>query len=169
MTHGNATWTDEKIERLRELVAAATPVRQIADTFGVTRNAILGLMHRKNIPAVRARGYAFAKGAKGSRRKPLKSKILMYDGWRSTPQTVSHAHTEPDQSATVPHAVEAYAAAADIPGLPGGVSIFDLAPESCRYPCTGEGVSILYCGAASVDGHSWCGRHLQVVYRPRAA
>ena len=43
-------WSDEDLQRVRDLATAGQSAAGIAAAFGVTRNSICGLCHRKSIP-----------------------------------------------------------------------------------------------------------------------
>jgi GcrA cell cycle regulator len=159
-------WPPERVDRLRELATMNLTASQIGAELGITKNAALGKMHREGIERQpKNPSQKFKKG----RARPQPVKIPLYDGWkakrRSSPGSALHFRNDGDI-----HPTGLKDLPADVPGrAEGGLGIFDLQPDSCRYPCAGDGVAIVYCGATSVDGCSWCERHLRVVYRPRAA
>lgn len=160
--HASEEWPEEKILRLRELAGKGYSSSDIGAMMSLTKNAVVGKARRSGI-ALTNNHYSYATG---SRRKRPEPKINPLDGWRPAKnprwEALSAAKAAgPPQATSLP---------ADVPGrAEGGLGIFDLQPDSCRYPCAGDGVAIVYCGATSVDGCSWCERHLRVVYRPRAA
>ena len=43
------TWTDERVERLKNRFAAGLSCREIADDIGVSRNAVIGKLSRLNL------------------------------------------------------------------------------------------------------------------------
>ena len=49
------------------------------------------------------------------------------------------------------------------------VTMFNLTPQSCRYPVSGAGLSTLFCNENRMKGHSYCQKHYRVAYRPREA
>ena len=49
----NSPWTDEMMERLRELVAEGLSASQIGSRLGLTRNSIIGRMSRMKIAKVK--------------------------------------------------------------------------------------------------------------------
>ena len=142
------------------------PASQIGAELGITKNAALGKMHREGIERQpKNPNQKFKKG----RARPQPVKVRLYGDWkakrRSSPGSTVHVRNDGDI-----HPTGIVDLPADTPGrAEGGLGIFDLQPDSCRYPCAGDGVAIVYCGATSVDGCSWCERHLRVVYRPRVA
>ena len=51
-----ATWTKERVEQLRGYVNAGLTCSQIADEIGVTRNAVIGKIHRLGLAPGRPAG-----------------------------------------------------------------------------------------------------------------
>src|SRR2546421_8480328 len=51
-----ATWTKERVEQLRSCVNAGLTCSQIADEIGVTRNAVIGKIHRLGLAPGRPAG-----------------------------------------------------------------------------------------------------------------
>ena len=50
MTDTANVWTDERIEKLKELWAQGLSISQIGEALGVSRNAIAGKAHRMGLP-----------------------------------------------------------------------------------------------------------------------
>jgi hypothetical protein len=159
-TGNGKDWPLERIEELQTLAAEGLSARDMADKMHMSRNAILGMCYRRKIPII--------KQAKGPKRRRIRAgmgnvRITLNTRPKQTPSRglgmairEAAVHLPPgmtDLPATAPE------------GL--GVTFFDLAPEHCRYVCSGEGLGIVYCGATSEPDCSWCARHRRVVYRPR--
>jgi len=51
-----ATWTAERIEQLRSFVVTGLTCSQIAAEIGVTRNAVIGKIHRLGLSPARPAG-----------------------------------------------------------------------------------------------------------------
>ena len=160
-TGNGKDWPLERIEELQALAAEGLSARDMADKMHMSRNAILGMCYRRDIKIKRQ-----FKAKNRLKRPNGGNRIRLYGDWKPPRQTPSRGlgmairepavHLPPgmtDLPATAPE------------GL--GVSYFDLAPEHCRYVCSGEGLGIVYCGATSEPDCSWCARHRRVVYRPR--
>ena len=55
------SWTEEKVEKLRELWGKGNTASQIAEIIGgITRNAVIGKAHRLNLSA-KIKGRSFSK------------------------------------------------------------------------------------------------------------
>src|SRR6056300_1714892 len=50
MTDTANVWTDERLEKLKELWTQGLSISQIGDALGVSRNAIAGKAHRMGLP-----------------------------------------------------------------------------------------------------------------------
>jgi GcrA cell cycle regulator len=50
MAHSSVAWLAEQVARVRELAAEGCTASQIGAEFHASRNAIVGLCHRRNIP-----------------------------------------------------------------------------------------------------------------------
>ena len=50
MAEETNSWTDERLEKLRDLWAKGLSISQIGEEMGVTRNAIAGKAHRLGLP-----------------------------------------------------------------------------------------------------------------------
>ena len=131
-------WSEERSKQLRELVAMGLSSRQIGNELGVTRNAVLGKMHREGITPL-PRNRSARQKVRNGRNRPQPNKVRLYDGWRKPRQTAAlglgYAVTDP--AAHLPPGMKDLPP--DTPGAANGIglTIFDLAPDSCRYPCAG--------------------------------
>ena len=52
----NATWNPERVAQLRAFIGAGMTCSQIAAEIGVTRNAIIGKIHRLGLKPMRSPG-----------------------------------------------------------------------------------------------------------------
>ncbi len=138
------TWTPERVEQLRDFVVNGLTSSQIAAEIGVTRNAVIGKIHRLGLCPVRAPGglgrpcSPRSRGEGAARRRPL-LQILFCDRPR-----VADATTGPVQSAQ-PR------------------SLLELAKDQCRWPL-GEG-AVVFCGNEAIAGVPYCAGHARMAYR----
>ena len=143
------SWTDERVDLLKELWGAGLPASQIAKKLtGVSRSAVIGKAHRLGL------------SEKSIARRPEKVQR------RTRPQ-------KPPPPLCFGAPRDAYQKHQPNAGMKSlirdwprqvGVSIMDLKFNSCRYPYNGDEVT--YCGCDSVPGTSWCEEHLAVVSAP---
>jgi GcrA cell cycle regulator len=155
MTHrvNVATWTPERVEQLRTCVVNGLTCSQIAAEIGVTRNAIIGKIHRLGLKPLRSPGTPAracpprAASPRFSQRKLLR---LMF---AEAPSLAA------DQTADLESIESAQRC-----------SLLDLAAGKCRWPVadpTGDrgGTDFVFCGNAAVTGFSYCAGHARMAYR----
>ena len=46
-------------------------------------------------------------------------------------------------------------------------TIMEIGSRDCRWPCSGEGVSTVFCGGAAVKDKPYCSRHARLAYKPK--
>lgn len=145
----HSPWTPELIERLKNGVSSGLTCSEIAAEIGVTRNAVIGKIHRLGL----------------SPGRPAASPA------RSCPPRARRPRTSPQRQFL--RLVFAHA-----PGLAGEeaappavenmrrCSLIELAPGKCRWPvgdpCAAD---FAYCGNDAVTGFSYCPGHARMAYR----
>jgi GcrA cell cycle regulator len=140
------TWTTERVDQLRRFVEAGFSCGQIAGEIGLTRNAVIGKIHRLGLwrridPALRAKT------------RPRRTAVLSQ---RRTLQVV--------------FAAAAAAAAADAAiDSAKRCSLLELAEGKCRWPISNPGAGdFCFCGNDAIDGLSYCVGHARLAYRSAA-
>lgn len=154
------SWTDERIEMLRQLWENGLTASQIADKLGqgLSRNAVIGKAHRLGLK---------------SRPSPVKT-------GDSAGETDAPASTETAPAAAAPAAVVAMAAG-DPPavrkpapprppvaaqGKSGKTSLLDLSDKICKWPIGHPGEpDFHFCGKPSQAGFPYCSEHCAVAYQ----
>jgi GcrA cell cycle regulator len=143
------TWTAERIEQLRNGVVAGLSCSQIAAEIGVTRNAVIGKIHRLGLSPGRP-------AAAPARSCPPRAR---------QPRLLPHRRQLRLVFAQAPSI-----AGADVEPVPfesmQRCSLLDLAQDKCRWPvgdpCTAD---FAYCGNQAVAGISYCAGHARMAYR----
>lgn len=144
------TWTDERIELLKQHFEAGLSCREIAADIGVSRNAVIGKLSRLNL----------TRGRTADERKLERS-------------------LAPRAARTVPRLQYAMLATiygeTDAPVVTGPIdeanrcSLLDLAANRCRWPISTPGEQdFCFCGNAAPDGQSYCSGHSRLAYRPNS-
>jgi GcrA cell cycle regulator len=161
-------WTVERTDELRKLWASGLSGRQIAARLGgVTRNAVLGKVHRLELGA-RCAGPQSDPGKARQRKTELERlrrqavdapRRVRKHPWLGVPVEVVQPTSEPQ---TQPE--EAF--------MEKGVALMELddipaLPSMCRWPFGdirhGE---ITYCGHKPIDGYPYCCKHCARAFAP---
>lgn len=127
-------WTDERVQRLKELWARGWSGSQIAHDLGVTRNSVIGKVHRLGLserqttkPAVRVKS------------KPLRIRL-------NSPPKPRLVIPEPEPMSVC-----------------GPITLMELSDKSCRY-CVTDDSPFMFCGAPSYEHFPYCAYHCSKAY-----
>ncbi|HEY6993135.1 MAG TPA: GcrA family cell cycle regulator [Xanthobacteraceae bacterium] len=153
------TWTDERVETLKKLWSEGLSASQIAaELGGVTRNAVIGKVHRLGLS-----GRAKSPTSAAPRpRKPRSSHTHLLRVSRPSVRgntALAHAYEvevepEPELSDNV---------------IPLGQrrTLLQLTEETCRWPIGDPGQpDFFFCGGRTVSGLPYCAYHSRVAYQP---
>jgi GcrA cell cycle regulator len=142
-----ATWTTERIEQLRHCVVTGLTCSQIAAEIGVTRNAVIGKIHRLGLAPVRPPGGS-AHGCGPHARTNPRRRLLRLIG-AEAPSIVAEEASEP-----VP--IESAQPC----------SLLEIAPGKCHWPLGDpHNTDFAFCGNDAVTGFSYCVGHARMAYR----
>jgi GcrA cell cycle regulator len=143
-------WTDERVETLKKLWLDGLSASQIAKQLGgVTRNAVIGKVHRLGLSGRAAPSHPSRPSFKTPR--PPRPMSL------STPRARSlEPRAHPAPAPRVPF-VE----------LPGTATVLTLGAHMCKWPI-GDPSSddFTFCGRRAVDEGPYCADHARVAYAP---
>jgi len=143
------TWTDERLERLKNRFESGLTCREIADDIGVSRNAVIGKLSRLNLTREKngdARRPTEKDAAKG--RRPKAAPRLQY-------QMLKALYGEPQPAADEP--------------IDNGhcCSLLELSEQRCRWPISTPGAAdFCFCGNTPLEGLPYCAGHTRLAYRP---
>src|SRR5438128_8882556 len=113
-----ATWTQERVEQLQSYVNAGLTCSQIADEIGVSRNAVIGKIHRLGLAPGRPAGRPAPERPPRHRRpRSLTQRGLLHLIY-----------------AQAPNAGDAAAVALAPSDSPQPCSLLELVEGKCRYP-----------------------------------
>jgi GcrA cell cycle regulator len=180
------SWTDERVEKLQEMWAEGMSAAQIAKTLGgVTRNAVIGKVHRLGLSNRAAPGKpggpedAEAMGEVEIEAAPAAAP--------PAPEPVVEPAPEPVAPVAAPRPVardlqrrepapmsedrkEALANLAEIEKTARRVSLLDLTERVCKWPI-GDPTepNFHFCGLPSVPGKPYCSAHVAVAFQPMSS
>lgn len=148
-----APWTPERVEQLRTYVATGLTCSQIAAEIGVTRNAVIGKIHRLGLSQGRHANAAAGVCSQRARRPRLPSR-------RRLLRLISvEAPSVADEVGAEPAPVESAQRC----------SLLELAQGKCRWPIGDPGgADFAFCGNEAIAGFSYCAGHARMAYRAPA-
>lgn len=165
MTDLSVTWSDERVELLKKLWSDGLSASQIASELGgVTRNAVIGKVHRLGLSG---RGKTPAPAAQRPKGKPARGPsqplaLGLADG-------MEVLDAEPVRPIEILPVIEEPMREAVVLPISERVTIMDLRESMCRWPL-GDPTSteFRFCGARSITGLPYCNLHCEVAYQPTA-
>jgi len=155
------SWTDDRVDTLRKLWTEGLSASQIAaELGGVTRNAVIGKVHRLGLSG-RAKGTS---QTGGGRRKKTATRA---GGYAKTQKPGNTSGARKSEAAAAPARP---APVVDLPEpKPMMLSLLQLTENTCKYPIGDpqeEGFG--FCGAKTRDGSPYCEYHCRLTYQPAA-
>ena len=142
------SWTDERVTTLKKLWLDGLSASQIAKQLGgVTRNAVIGKVHRLGL---------------SGRAAPSQPARPAATAMPSAPRRVIAAE---------PAALPAVAQQPSVPAFraeePGSATVLTLGAHMCKWPIGDPSADgFTFCGRRSSDG-PYCNEHARVAYQPQ--
>jgi GcrA cell cycle regulator len=150
MPANERTWTDERVELLKNRFEAGLSCREIAGEIGVSRNAVIGKLSRLNL----------TRESSGDAPRPVRKDAAKGRRAKTVPglqyQMLVALYGEPPP-------------AADDEPIPNGhcCSLQELSEQRCRWPISTPGLAdFCFCGNTPVGGLPYCAGHTRLAYRP---
>ncbi|MDD1531175.1 GcrA-like regulator [Bradyrhizobium sp. WBOS7] len=141
------TWTDERIELLKQHFEAGLSCREIAADIGVSRNAVIGKLSRLNLTRGRTSDERKVQDRGAARAKAVPR--LQY-------QMLATIYGDTDAPVATGPIDEA-----------NRCSLLELAENRCRWPISTPGAEdFCFCGNSAPDGQPYCAGHSRLAYRP---
>jgi GcrA cell cycle regulator len=144
-------WTDERVELLKKLWQDGLSASQIAKQLGgVTRNAVIGKVHRLGL---------------SGRAAPSKPQRTVFKAPRPA-RPVSAAPSAPRRLAE-PLASPSPAPVRYVDETPGTATVLTLGAHMCKWPIGDPSLdSFTFCGRRNDEVGPYCHEHAQVAYQP---
>ena len=159
------SWTDDRVETLKRLWPQNMSASQIAERLGgVTRNAVLGKVHRLGLPQRECDMAYQGKSDGGCGRKGGKTRrVTSQPRPRSSPSAIVFGRG-PDLPPDAP-IVETFEEVYVPPDQRKG--LLDLADNDCRWPIGDTGTpEFHFCNGKKFHGLPYCERHARVAFQP---
>jgi GcrA cell cycle regulator len=155
-------WTDERVETLKTMWMDGLSASQIAKQLGgVTRNAVIGKVHRLGLSG-RA---APSQPAQVAFKPPRPARPI------TTTPTVARRATPPAAAVTPLEAPLPQVEPATLPARieePGGATVLTLGRHMCKWPIGDPSTSeFTFCGRRSSDERPYCVEHAKLAYQPQ--
>jgi GcrA cell cycle regulator len=146
-----ATWNPERVEQLRNFVVAGLTCSQIAAEIGVSRNAVIGKIHRLGL----------------SPRRPAAVPARLCPPRARPPRLPSQRQLLRLQAKTF--LTDPTATPTALVDSAQRCSLLELTQGKCRWPISNPGASdFAFCGNDVIAGFSYCAGHARMAYRAPA-
>jgi len=162
------SWTNERVELLKKLWSEGLSASQIAGELGgVTRNAVIGKVHRLGLSG---RAKSSSSSAKPRRARTAPSGPATPKKPSPQPQTVGatalKSDIAPDPIVEAKPEVEP---TADVVPISQRATILTLTERTCKWPIGDPATDDFYfCGRVSEAGVPYCAYHCKIAYQPVA-
>ncbi|MEM8754218.1 MAG: GcrA family cell cycle regulator [Pseudomonadota bacterium] len=176
------SWTDERVEKLKAMWAEGQSASQIAKALGgVTRNAVIGKVHRLGLsnraaskPAAPAAAPALeTKAAKPAAAQPApapepapRAEVAP----KPAPQPSSRREPPPPTPAMVEDAQRTAEALAAIEKKAKRLDLLELTERTCKWPIGDPATDdFFFCGLPCQPGKPYCESHVAVAFQPMSS
>ena len=155
------SWTDERVDTLKKLWTEGHSASQIAKALGgVTRNAVIGKVHRLGLSG---------RAAPSQPARPLYKPTRPPRPVSQPVHHASHAPAAPSIRRTEPVVARPVISQPIVPYVeePGTATVLTLGAKMCKWPIGDPSSdSFSFCGRRSDDGTPYCVEHARVAYQP---
>ncbi|MCK7610933.1 GcrA family cell cycle regulator [Roseibium sediminicola] len=162
------SWTNERVELLKKLWGEGLSASQIAGELGgVTRNAVIGKVHRLGLSG---RAKTSSSSAKPRRPRTAAPASAAPKKPSQQPQSIGATALKADIApAPVVQAKPQVEPIADLVPISQRASILTLTERTCKWPIGDPATDDFYfCGRNSDAGVPYCAHHCKIAYQPVA-
>lgn len=168
-------WTDERVERLKKLWADGLSASQIAAQLGgVSRNAVIGKVHRLNLPGrAKSGGQASVrtKRATAAPRAPNYANRSATQATRTVSRTsggaAAGAALQQDLNVVAAEELDTRPVDDVVVPISRRLTLVELSERTCKWPI-GDPLQdgFHFCGNDSGDASPYCGYHAKLAFQP---
>jgi GcrA cell cycle regulator len=178
------SWTDERVDVLKKMWGEGQSASVIAKELGgVTRNAVIGKVHRlglsNRVTSTTAKPAAKDKSKAGMKAKPAVAAappkpILAPETVRITPPAVRKiipaGQPLPPQPSANEISPEALAKVSEVEKTAKRISLMELTEKTCKWPVGDPATDdFWFCGLAVKTGKPYCEAHVGVAFQPMSS
>lgn len=163
-------WTDERVEKLKKLWSEGLSASQIAAQLGgVSRNAVIGKVHRLSLPG-RAKAGGTANAARAPKRSASVPRAPNYTS-RVATRTVTRQQgstmLKEEIEIDAVNEIEYRPASNVVVPISRRLGLTELTERTCKWP-VGDPLKddFHFCGNESPDASPYCGYHQRLAYQP---
>jgi len=175
------SWTDERVEKLKKMWSEGQSASQIAKELGgVTRNAVIGKVHRLGLSNRAGGAPAPAPEKKSARAEPAASprpgakpaaedKVVEVTVAPRKP-IVPAGQPLPPQPSANEISPEALANVREVEKTAKRISLMELTERTCKWPVGDPATdNFWFCGLAVQQGKPYCEAHVSVAFQPMSS
>ncbi|MEL7282370.1 MAG: GcrA family cell cycle regulator [Pseudomonadota bacterium] len=183
------SWSDERVEKLKKMWGEGQSASQIAKELGgVTRNAVIGKVHRLGLSNRNGGGGTSVEGGTKAKAKPApKAKAAPKSAPKPAPkETVAEAAPAapvnrvkqiipagqplPPQPSTNEIDPEALAKVSEVEKKAKKLSLMELTERTCKWPVGDPATDdFWFCGLPVQAGKPYCEAHVGVAFQPMSS
>lgn len=162
-------WTDERVERLTKLWAEGLSASQIAAQLGgVSRNAVIGKVHRLNLPGrAKSGGSAAPARAKRTTTAPRAPNYASRPAARPAPRAASALLVKEDTDTDLAVLQVRQTATDVVVPISRRLELTQLTDRTCKWPI-GDPLTeeFHFCGNDAGEASPYCTYHARLAYQP---
>ncbi len=182
------SWTDDRVEILKKMWGEGQSASQIAKELGgVTRNAVIGKVHRLGLsnrtttgaaapaaPKVEAKPKPAAKAAAKPKVEPKEEEVEAAPAPRpnlpARAKIIPAGQPLPPQPSANEISPEALAKVSEIEKKSKKIGLMDLTERTCKWPVGDPATDdFWFCGLPVQQGKPYCEAHVGVAFQPMSA
>jgi GcrA cell cycle regulator len=162
------SWTDERVETLKRMWAEGQSASQIAKELGgVTRNAVIGKVHRLGLSNRTASLPGRPDEAEIEAEPDIAAETVVED---PPAEPEPPAAPVPPQPAANEISPEALASVREVEKRARRLTLMELTERTCKWPVGDPATDdFWFCGLPTLPGKPYCEAHVGVAFQPMSA